>query len=365
MHRVVGYTLDVVNDRRQKDKFIVGSPHDWQRGCPNIIRGLRAFPFWDTDEFPWIKKLEAACSGICSELLDLKGQQSFQPYRSPITSTSSSTSTDSLGNLATSSGDWNVCYLQLHGIDIGDNLEKCPVTAAALSHIPRQYRHSFFSALAPSTHVNKHHGPTNKKLRCHLPLKVPKDVRNIKESSSSPSNCWLRVADKTVPIEEGKAIIFDDSFEHEAANNHPDQPRVVLVLDFWHPDFTDEEIKFLDFIGKHQMQTIQKHHKSTELAKDKDRSVQEFNEKMNDDDGRGKCNEGNIQEIKHLTVDEKMKCVEENSSELEAAVMNDDDGKDPDPTAVDALEHESFLTVINRARKAAHMVSEQDIWGSD
>jgi hypothetical protein len=40
MHRVVGYTLDVVNDRRQKDKFIVGSPHDWQRGCPNIIRGF-------------------------------------------------------------------------------------------------------------------------------------------------------------------------------------------------------------------------------------------------------------------------------------------------------------------------------------
>jgi aspartate beta-hydroxylase len=94
--------------------------------------------------------------------------------------------------------------------------------------------------------VNKHHGPTNKKLRCHLPLKVPHDIKDKKESSSSsPSHCWLRVADQIVPIEEGKAVIFDDSFEHEAANEHPDQPRVVLVVDFWHPDFTDEEVIIL------------------------------------------------------------------------------------------------------------------------
>jgi hypothetical protein len=145
LSRVVGYTLDVVNDKSNRNKIITGSSVDWQKGCPNIIRGLRASPFWDTGEFPWIKNLEAACSGICSELLDLKGHHSFQPYRSPISSTSSSASTDSLGNLATSSGDWNVCYLQLHGVDVGNNLEKCPITAAALSHILRQYRHSFFS----------------------------------------------------------------------------------------------------------------------------------------------------------------------------------------------------------------------------
>ena len=37
--------------------------------------------------------------------------------------------------------------------------------------------------------------------------------------------------------------MFDDSFEHEAANEHSDQPRVVLVVDFWHPDFDDEEVR--------------------------------------------------------------------------------------------------------------------------
>ena len=82
----------------------------------------------------------------------------------------------------------------------------------------------------------KHHGSTNKKLRCHLPLRVPK----VKQGDPAP--CWLRVGDKTVPVQEGVAIVFDDSFEHEAANDHTQEPRVVLVVDFWHPDFTDEEV---------------------------------------------------------------------------------------------------------------------------
>ena len=36
--------------------------------------------------------------------------------------------------------------------------------------VPRSYQHAFFSALTPGTHILKHHGPTNKKLRIHLPL---------------------------------------------------------------------------------------------------------------------------------------------------------------------------------------------------
>jgi hypothetical protein len=44
-----------------------------------------------------------------------------------------------------------------------------------------------------------------------------------------------------------------DSFEHEAANESTDEPRVVLVVDMWHPDLTDEEVKFFSFINKAQM----------------------------------------------------------------------------------------------------------------
>ena len=91
----------------------------------------------------------------------------------------------------------------------------------------------------------KHHGPTNKKLRCHLPLRVPNSAtrgQDVLGSGPSPP-CWLRVGDVTVAVQEGVAIVFDDSFEHEAANNHDIEPRVVLVVDFWHPDFSDGEVK--------------------------------------------------------------------------------------------------------------------------
>lgn len=133
--------------------------------------------------------------------------------------------------MATSEGSWNVCYLKLHDMDFKDALSHCPVTAKCIDSVPRQYNHSLFSALAAHTHVKPHYGPTNKKLRCHLPLVVP-----------DSELCTLTVADNVISLEEGKCVIFDDSFYHEAQNKS-DKPRVVLIIDVWHPDFTDEEVK--------------------------------------------------------------------------------------------------------------------------
>ena len=36
-------------------------------------------------------------------------------------------------------------------------------------------------------------------------------------------------------------MVFDDSFYHEAMNAS-DKPRVVLIVDVWHPDLSDEEV---------------------------------------------------------------------------------------------------------------------------
>lgn len=156
--RVVSYVLDALSNTDKADKDTNKEAHegnsslasaiDWQSGCPNVIKGLRAIPIWDTSEFPWISILEECSQGICSELMALRGQKSFQPYRAPArstlkpssSSTSSSTSfhdsdtlkSDSLGSLGTSTGDWNVCYLHLHGLDVGDSLQRCPITAAAI-----------------------------------------------------------------------------------------------------------------------------------------------------------------------------------------------------------------------------------------
>ena len=55
-------------------------------------------------------------------------------------------------------------------------------------------------------------------LRCHLGLSVPPD-------------CYLQVGDFKKTWEDGKTLVFDDTYIHSAANNS-DQPRVILLLDF-------------------------------------------------------------------------------------------------------------------------------------
>lgn len=51
------------------------------------------------------------------------------------------------------------------------NCEKVPLTMSMIQeHIPNLYHHAFFSALVSHSHIVPHYGPTNKKLRFHLPL---------------------------------------------------------------------------------------------------------------------------------------------------------------------------------------------------
>jgi aspartate beta-hydroxylase len=154
---------------------------------------------------------------------------------------SSSQAKDGLGSAGHDAGDWNVLYLFLHNVDFRKNRELCPKTAAIIETIDGHYDHAFFSALAPGTHVKKHHGPTNKKLRCHLPLVVPE------------SRCRLRAGDEIVNAQEGKCFVFDDSFEHEAWNDDDARSRIVLIIDVWHPDLSAQERKFLGFLRNAQL----------------------------------------------------------------------------------------------------------------
>ena len=75
-----------------------------------------------------------------------------------------------------------------------------------------------------------------KKLRCHLPLLCPAE------------GCRIRVGDEVVQMRLDKAIIFDDSFNHEAWNDHPEEARIALIFDVWHPDLSTREVKFLSFL---------------------------------------------------------------------------------------------------------------------
>lgn len=233
--RVQPWLLNQLNGVRR-----VPGMSPWQKGCPALIPGLASSAFWDTSPSGrlggWVSALEAAAPLIRDELLSLRGTTGFQPYRAPATSHEGSQAADGVGSVSHDKGEWSVFYLFLHNLEFTQNRLRCPETCKAIDLVKQQYHHAFFSALAPSTHVTKHCGPTNKKLRCHLPLIVP------------PGDaCRIRVGDETRVVEEFKCIVFDDSWEHEAWNES-DGTRVVLIMDVWHPDLSPKEVKFLAFL---------------------------------------------------------------------------------------------------------------------
>ena len=110
-----------------------------------------------------------------------------------------------------------------------------------------------------------------------LPLVIP----SAGDCNNGDGSCWLRVADQKHFLREGEVwkfkiqqfitlnvnsyldccfiqlIVFDDSFEHEAGYDLPTDTdcvssnlpcRVVLVTDIWHPDLTDDEVKFIELL---------------------------------------------------------------------------------------------------------------------
>lgn len=149
-----------------------------------------------------MKAFEDNYEVVKEELLSLRKLKGFQPYRGPSW-ISNIRAKDGVGNLSNDSGQWNVFYLFLHDMKFEENCAKCPKTVELIEKfLPRHYQHAFLSAVTPGTHIMKHNGPTNKKLRLHLPLVGVKGSR-------------LRVADETKYQEAGKCYVFDDSFEHE------------------------------------------------------------------------------------------------------------------------------------------------------
>ena len=94
---------------------------------------------------------------------------------------------------------------------------------------------AFFSLLKPGAHIRPHFGVANTKVAVHLPLVIPE------------GDCAIRVGEETRQWTEGRCLIFDDSFEHEAWNRS-DQLRIVFIFDVWNPDLTPEECTAIEML---------------------------------------------------------------------------------------------------------------------
>lgn len=86
-----------------------------------------------------------------------------------------------------------------------------------------------FSKLTPRSHIPPHCGPSNSRIRLHLGIQA--DDASV-----------LRVGNETRRWEVGKCLIFDDSYEHEVWNKG-ESDRIVLILDFWHPEMDTDKVR--------------------------------------------------------------------------------------------------------------------------
>mmetsp|Transcript_1875 Transcript_1875/g.2418 ORF Transcript_1875/g.2418 Transcript_1875/m.2418 type:complete len:274 (+) Transcript_1875:40-861(+) len=118
---------------------------------------------------------------------------------------------------------WDVFGLYAFGKKHYRNSKLCPVTCKIVESIPGMST-AAFSILNPHSKIIPHvgyYGYSDVVLRCHLGLIVP----------PHPELCYLRVGQYRQSWEEGKTMVFDDTFIHSAINN-TDMTRVVLLLDF-------------------------------------------------------------------------------------------------------------------------------------
>lgn len=138
--------------------------------------------------------------------------------------------------LLVEAGTWSIFPLFKGGARHAQHCEACPHTTRLIESLPHCAEGAdglgqiTFSVLEPGTHLHPHSGSVNVRLRYHLGLETPPGP-------------WLRVDTERREWAQGKVLIFDDSLEHEVRHEGRER-RVVLLVDLWHPELTQEERAF-------------------------------------------------------------------------------------------------------------------------
>lgn len=125
-------------------------------------------------------------------------------------------------------GKWNEAVFYEDGHRVDRTASFFPETAAIVDALPSDVLSAGvvqFSWLNPGAHLVPHCGTTNTRLRVHLGVRTP-------------GGASIRVKDRILTWQEGRCLVFDDSFEHEVWHRGS-EPRVVLIVDIFHPELPD------------------------------------------------------------------------------------------------------------------------------
>lgn len=180
--------------------------------------GLTAKAWHNSNDYPWSKTLEAQAGDIRQEFFSLIQTKNviLSSYTYP----------------GVNRKGWEVFKLIENGLRNEINCKLCPLTSELLKQIPGYpyFRDAMFSVLLPGAKIKSHHDHSNIFLTCHLCL-------------LTNSEAELQVAGECRQWTENKCTIFDTSFAHSAWNTG-DSARVILLVDFFHPELSEVERQF-------------------------------------------------------------------------------------------------------------------------
>jgi hypothetical protein len=208
-------------DRVEEMLFSSRAPgHPLQKGAKWLLPGISARPWHDPYEHaeiaPVVEAFESRHAAVKAELeaawQDRRGE--FADYE----------------HYLMTQRDWQALYLFRDGA----------LNEAAAAGTPTAYAivrdeilapgklcpllQSHFSTLLPGAEIKPHCDLWNFSINLHVAIDIPE-------------YCGIRVAGEARGWQEGRCLLFDYSFEHEAWN-HGSRPRTCLLVDLWHPETT-------------------------------------------------------------------------------------------------------------------------------
>lgn len=220
------------------DKALAGYLRKWNATPPDPRQRPRFFyfpdlpdlPYYDPLLQPWAPALQSSFEVIRNDAVRVFAEdQKFQPF---LVRTGGNKTGEHIKGSGTEPA-WDAFFFYRHGERFDKNHNRCPETSTALEsielcRISDQAPEICFSVLGAGTQIMPHYGVSNVRLVMHLPLVIPGD-------------CALNLLDAGEHHwQEGKLVMFDDTFQHEAWNRS-NSPRIILLMDCWNPHLTVPE----------------------------------------------------------------------------------------------------------------------------
>ncbi|HEX5369797.1 MAG TPA: aspartyl/asparaginyl beta-hydroxylase domain-containing protein [Dehalococcoidia bacterium] len=171
-------------------------------------------PVFDSSQFPWACAIETNWQAIRTELDAVLNDIDNIPAFQELSKDQRSLTTDQ---------GWKTYFFYAFGFEATNHTDRCPETKRWLNTIPGMTT-AFFSIFGPGKELPPHRGAFKGIVRYHLGLRVPEPKEE----------CAITIAGQVCNWDEGKSLIFDDTYIHSAWNR-TDDTRVVLFVDFVRP----------------------------------------------------------------------------------------------------------------------------------